>query len=341
MRRIVIGSVVSAALVLLLLYSVDLRSLSQNLRHVNPALLALAVGLYFVGVAVRSARWQLLLRPVAVVPLPRLFGVMIVGFTVNNLLPARVGELARAYLLARSHGVRAGSTIGSIVVERVLDGLVLCAFILAGWLSLPLNEGPRLLAWLIAGGFVAGTVALWVAARPPRIVGWLALWALGLLPARVAGRAAGVWASFADGLAIMRHGPLFAASLALSVLAWCIEGSMYYVIALAFPLQVGPLAALLALGAANLGTMIPAAPGFIGTFDAPLVGVLTGLFGVNREAAIGYTLVVHAALLVPVVVVGLLLIWNEGLTLRTVARGTAGIESGVAGRDPAAARALD
>src|SRR5205823_6936644 len=117
MRRLILGSVVSAALVLLLLYSVDLRALSQPLGHVNPALLGLAVGLYFVGVLVRAFRWRLLLSPVADVALSRLFGVMIVGFTVNNLLPARVGELARAYLLARSDRIPAGSTIGSIVVE--------------------------------------------------------------------------------------------------------------------------------------------------------------------------------------------------------------------------------
>jgi hypothetical protein len=83
---------------------------------------------------------------------------------------------------------------------------------------------------------------------------------------------------------------------------------------------VSPLAALLAVGVANLGALIPAAPGYVGTFDAPLVALLTGIFGVSQVDAFGYTLLVHAALLVPVVLLGLLFIWHEGLSLRTVTR---------------------
>src|SRR4051794_40486019 len=228
MKRLIVGSLVSAALVALLLYSVDLRSLSQQLSHVSLPLLGLAIGLYFVGVLVRAVRWQVLLGPVAFVALPRLFCVMLIGFTVNNLLPGRVGELARAYLLSRSDHVPAGSTIGSIVVERVLDGLVLCGFILAGWLSLPFSGGPRLVAWLIAAGFVGATFALWIAARPPAAVVRGSQMALGTLPPSAAARATSLWASFADGLAIMRHGRLLGAALVLSVVAWAIEGGMYY-----------------------------------------------------------------------------------------------------------------
>jgi len=68
--------------------------------------------------------------------------------------------------------------------------------------------------------------------------------------------------------------------------------------------------------------MIPAAPGYVGTFDAPLQSLMTRLAGLSPEAALGYTLVVHAALVVPVVVVGLFLVWQEGLSLRAVTRGS-------------------
>jgi glycosyltransferase 2 family protein len=112
---------------------------------------------------------------------------------------------------------------------------------------------------------------------------------------------------------------MVAVALVVTVIAWTIEAAMFYTIALAFPLQVGPLAALFGMGVANLGTMIPAAPGYVGTFDVPLAAVLELAFNVPRASAIGYTLVVHAALVVPVVLIGLLLIWREGLSLRSVA----------------------
>jgi uncharacterized membrane protein YbhN (UPF0104 family) len=140
------------------------------------------------------------------------------------------------------------------------------------------------------------------------------------LPGTAGGRVESAAVAFSSGLGVMRDGRLLAAALALSVAAWLVEASMYYLIGLAFPLRVGPLAALLAVGVANLGALIPAAPGYVGTFDAPLVALLTGIFGVSQTDAFGYTLLVHAALLVPVVLLGLLFIWHEGVSLRAVTR---------------------
>jgi uncharacterized membrane protein YbhN (UPF0104 family) len=139
----------------------------------------------------------------------------------------------------------------------------------------------------------------------------------------------------------MRDRRLLASAMALSVAAWLVEASMYFLIGLAFPLGVSPLAALLAVGVANLGALIPAAPGYIGTFDAPLVALLTGVFGVSQTDAFGYTLLVHAALLVPVVLLGLLFIWHEGLSLRTVTRTAEPAAVARGAPDTATARAVD
>ncbi len=318
-----VGGLVSLVLVAVLLIWVDPAELAVELAHqlrqVNLPLLAVAIGLYFVGVFVRALRWQLILRPLVAVPVHRLFGVMIVGFTVNNLVPARLGEIARAYLLLRSHRVRPAGTLATIMVERVLDGLVLCGFVLAGWLTLPLDPWVTTLGWVGTLGFLAGCVILWFVANPSPSIIVLGRRLRDRLPARVGARLGPLMASFSEGLAIMRQARLLGTCLGLSLAAWLIEASMFYLIAIACGLVVAPFAPILAVGAANLGTMIPALPGYVGTFDFPLIAVMT-LFQVERAAATGYTIVVHAALIVPVVIVGLLLIAREGLTLGTVTR---------------------
>jgi uncharacterized membrane protein YbhN (UPF0104 family) len=95
---------------------------------------------------------------------------------------------------------------------------------------------------------------------------------------------------------------------------------MYFIIMLGFDLGTGPASALLGMAAANLGTMVPSSPGFVGTFDVPLQAVLTEIFLVDPSAATSYTIVVHSALIVPVVVVGLGMLWREGLSLRDLSR---------------------
>src|SRR5205823_2577894 len=139
----------------------------------------------------------------------------------------------------------------------------------------------------------------------------LAIRVLRLLPERFAHLGARLVHSFVDGLAILRQGHALVAVLGLSLLAWLAEATMYYVIMLGFPFPARPEAALLGAAAANIGTMIPSSPGYVGTFDLPLQIVLTEVFGVALAEATSYTLVLHAALVVPVVLLGVFFIWQD------------------------------
>src|SRR6476646_1355204 len=127
--RLVIGCGISGVLWWLLVSSVEPQRLGRALGAAAWRLIVPAVGLFFVGALIRSVRWGLLL-PEYDVPIPTLFKALVVGFTVNNLLPVRMGEVARAYLLARWSGVAYGASVASLVVERVLDGLSLAALLL-------------------------------------------------------------------------------------------------------------------------------------------------------------------------------------------------------------------
>jgi uncharacterized membrane protein YbhN (UPF0104 family) len=276
-----------------------------------------ALAVYFVGVWLRSVRWLLLLRPAVPAEVRpqlhvgRLFRVLVIGFTVNNLLPARLGELARAYLLWHRERVEPGATLATIVLERVLDGLTLCAFAGLAALLVPFPPQLQQAAWVTAGIFLLATVGLVGLLVWPTPFVALAGRLLNLLPPQLAAFGVRLVVKFVQGLAVLRQGRTLVAVLALSLAAWLAEATMYYVIMLGFPFAARPAAALLGAAAANIGTMIPSSPGYVGTFDLPLQIVLTEVFGVPLAQATSYTLVLHAALVVPVVALGLFFLWQD------------------------------
>ncbi len=315
-KRVWLGLAISVACLWLVFRSLDPAALSAALAQANFLYILPAVAVYFVGVWFRSLRWKLLLRPAlrgqqAPLRTQRLFRVLVIGFTVNNLLPARLGEVARAYLLWRGERVEPGATIATIVLERVLDGLTLCAFAGVAALLVPFPPDLQRAAWITAAGFLAVTLGLVGFLLLPGPFVALAIRVLRLLPERFALLGERLVHSFVDGLAILRQAHALTAVLALSLLAWLAEATMYYVIMLGFPFPARPEAALLGASAANFGAMIPSSPGYVGTFDLPLQIVLTEVFDVPLAQATSYTLVLHAALVVPVVLLGLFFLWQE------------------------------
>jgi uncharacterized membrane protein YbhN (UPF0104 family) len=323
--RWLLGLGFSLGLLWLLFRSTNITVLLDSLARVDYLLLVPAVLIYFLGTWFRSLRWRLMLSPVALVDLRKLFRATIIGFTVNDLMPVRVGEIARALLLARSAHVPPAATLGTIVVERLFDGLTLCAILGLGWLARPFGGWLGGVALLAAFGFGAAGVCACLAASFPAQCLSLARLAGRPLPASLADRVLALLGSFLHGLAALRGGRLLPGLIALSALAWLSEAGTYWFVLRGFGLELGPLAPLLGMVAANLGTMFPSLPGFVGTFHLPLKAVLTEVFQVDDSLAASYTLVVHAALILPVVVVGLILLWREGLSLAEVSRRSSGL----------------
>ncbi len=320
-KRYWLGIAVTLLLVYLMVRSVELASVAQAFREADFAFLLPAVLLYFAGVFVRTLRWAVLLRPVQRLGLRRLFRVLVIGFMANDILPLRAGEAVRAYLLWRKERLVPAATVGTIVVERILDGLVLTGFLVASGLLIRLDSWLTQLAWVAAAVFVlavGGVVALAVAPGP--LLAFLEKLLLPL-PARLRNLGLGVVKGFVEGLAILRSARDGVAVVGLSLVAWVLEAGMYFVLMFSFPFPPRYLAAILGTSVANLGTMVPSSPGYVGTFDVPLTGVLVGTFRVDLSLAAGYTLLVHAALVLPVTLLGLFFLWREGLSLRRIASG--------------------
>jgi hypothetical protein len=270
---------------------------------------------YFVGVWARTWRWHYLLRPLKPVPLRTLFPVVTIGYMGNNVYPARAGEVIRAYVLKQRAGVSVSASLATILVERIFDGLVMLLFV---FFTLPqVNALPDFVRWVAIAGTVAFGGALLVflalAAAPQRFAAVYTWFIRRFVPARFQAQLTGLLDRFTEGLACLRSGRDVVMVFVTSLFVWLMETVKYWFVMHAFNFQVSFFALMLMNGVVNLMTTLPAAPGYVGTFDTPGIAVLTA-FGVDLSVATAYTLVLHAALWLPITLLGAWYFVREGLS---------------------------
>lgn len=318
----VIGIAVSLLLLYWALHDVSLSELWQYVRTANLWLLSLAIAIQTAGFLIRAARWKVFLAPALANPsFNARFGSTCVGFMANNLLPARVGEFARAYALSRSQPISVSASFGSLVVERLFDGLTLAVF-LAAPLFLPgfrlapgLGDqlaGKILLVLVIFGGACA---ALLIMIWKPGLAIRLFRGTLGrLLPRRAADKIAQVMESFIEGLGAMRSPGLVAAGFAWSFVLWLWGALAFYVGMLAFGITKPGYMGSVFLQAVNAFLVsIPSSPGFFGPFEAS-VRLALGPFGVPASQAVSFAAAFHIGAFTPVTILGLYYLGRLGLS---------------------------
>jgi uncharacterized membrane protein YbhN (UPF0104 family) len=232
--------------------------------------------------------------------------------------------VARCYVLRRREGIPQTAALGTVLLERVMDGLTMLAFMAA---TLPFLTFTTELYSVMGGAgalFIAvlGGLVL-VAVRPGLALRLLDL-ALRPVPAGPAARVRALVASFLSGLGSLGGLNATLRVFALSCAAWLLEAGMYYTLMYAFPLAQWRSAALAVLttAVANFGALIPSSPGYVGVFEA--AGMLALVpFGLPQEMALAYILVVHAALVVPITLLGFYYVWREGISLSRLANAPA------------------
>jgi uncharacterized protein (TIRG00374 family) len=317
--RFFVPFAISAALLILVIRSLGGESsqLTAALSAADWRLFAPAIVLYFIGVWLRSVRWGMLL-PGYPVPITTLFQALVVGFTVNNLLPLRMGEVARAILLSRWCRVPYGATVASLVVERVLDGLSLAVLLLIALALVPAPGYLIVVGVLAAAGFLAGLALLALAAWRSSVMIGVADMIARRLPPRFGGMLRRLAENFAQSLALVHDPVRLVRLLGLSLLAWCFELGLFYVLLIAVGIPASYPLALLVGSAANFATLVPSSPGYVGTFDGVLIGVLRDSSGIAAGLAAAYDVIVHTALFLPVVIVGTLVLWRKHVTFAQI-----------------------
>ena len=283
-----IGALISLACIFLVLRGVDLQKTANLLGGARPAWLALAVAAIVGDLLFRAVRWQVLIRPIRAVPFRRLTAYMLVGYLANNVLPARLGELVRSHYLGDREGISRSATLGTVVVERVVDTVVLVGIGAAA--ILVLNVRGVVVSAILIGVAIAALlcVALAVALAAHRLPGagraaaFLSRWP----------RVVGVATRLRDGLRVAALPKTVAAAAILSVAAWSCTVVAVLAVgqSLGIELTVGE-GALLAAGT-NLATAIPSGPGYLGTFEYAGQSIALA-FGLAASVGLALALLIH------------------------------------------------
>jgi glycosyltransferase 2 family protein len=324
--KLVLGLVLSALFLWLASRGVRWPEIRQILAGARFWLLVPIVALTMLAYLIRAWRWHFLLIGVGRIPISALWSSIMVGFMGNNILPARLGELLRAHSLGRNAGVSRSAALASVVVERILDIAVL---LLIFGLFLVLHRlPPGIGKW---GGIVLALAAPILAFLIVFELKPEAVWGLleRFLPARLRPPLRKVAMNFRDGLRVLRQPVPLLAGMLLSVLMWAVLVVVVILTLAALRLTTAIDAAAVVLVVMALGTMIPAAPGYIGTLQA--AGTLALVqYGVPQAAAFSFTVLYHAGQWLPVTVIGLIVFMRENLSLRRLGDLSAAVD----GPDP-------
>lgn len=313
-RQLWIGIVGTALFLGLFFWRTNLGDMADKLGEANYWWFAPAIAVWFVSAWFRSLRWHYLLRPIGDLPTRTLYPVVIIGYMANNLLPARVGELVRAYIMGERHRLSMMATLGTIAVERLFDGLVLVVFLVAVGAFVGLSQELGILAIAMSATFVLVFALFLVAvSSQERAQRWVER-LLRFLPARAQEKGSQWAGSFIVGLGALQSPWRIAAVLVTSVVAWALEATMYFMVGVSFNLGEAFPIYLMVAAAANLAITLPSTSGGIGPFEL-LTKETLDFVGVSRGAAGAYAVALHALLLLPVVAAGLIFLWAINLSL--------------------------
>ena len=290
--QIVVGLACTLFFLALALYRVPLEAVGATIASANPICIAAAMSVYAVNLSLRAWRWQIILRPVATVRYSTVARALVVGYGLNAIMPARLGELFRAELLKKDLGLSRTSTLSSIVVERLFDGLTVIGCLGLGLLLAARQDTAALVNVLVIASAFFGVILLaafclagpgtsGAFARSPRLSAQLMM--------------------VRQALHILRTRRIVAVAL-LTLIIYLPDTLSLWLIVKAVGLQLGFADTLVLLGAASLSTLLPSGPAFLGTLQFAYALVIE-FAGASRAVGIAAATLDQLFILLPIALI--------------------------------------
>lgn len=309
-----LGIVISGVFFYLAARQVSVADLSASLSNANYYWLLPVIVILFLNYAIMATRWRYIIKAGADVPFGATFSMLMVGLFVNNVLPLRLGELLRAHMLGKKQGLSRSFSLATIAADRLFDVITLLLMFSIASLAVPLPIWAKTIGILASALLVIGAVLLvLIAVKGKTIVSSLGKLIPFVSKDRLEALSLRV-ELFSEGLLILRKVRYIARVLALSILYWIVFVVMFRLILASFHINIPALGIVLLLSVSTLGTMIPSAPGYIGSYQFLLVSTLS-LFGVDKSLALSFALVSHSVWYLPVTALGLFMFWKEDLSI--------------------------
>jgi uncharacterized protein (TIRG00374 family) len=315
-------SLLALALVAWFLRHANIADVWTQVRHARMDLLILGFIFVMATYWARAIRWQYLLAPVGPTRFRTVLRTTVIGFAALAILPARVGDVLRPYLLARREGLATTATMATVVMERVLDLIAVLA-LLAIYVWGFTGDSPlpdRLLNPVKVSATLAAAVAgvlmavMWVLATHPERIGRLAAAAARILPGRLSERVGDLATTFSGGFAATRNPRALLFATIWSFPLWLAIAAEAWAVTVAFGIDMPFAGTFLLQALLVIGVAVPT-PGGVGSYhEAYRIGVTT-FFGADNDRAVAAAIVTHAISFVPVVLLGVIFMAQDGLSV--------------------------
>jgi len=300
LASLLLGILISAGCLWYAFHGVDLSAMAAGIGQVGLAWVLTSVTGALLGLIIRAFRWRLLLAGGSAIGLWSLVSATFIGIMANNLLPARLGEVVRAWVLARRERTPVPTVLASIVVERLLDVVAALALLglalavssdLGGGAASTLKQTGQAVLLAVAVGVSALLITVHFRERLLRVgEGWTV-------------RAGHPWTSggmelikrFLEGLYVLRGGLHAMAVAGLSLLVWVVAIASFHVMAKGFHLGLTLVQTTLVFVIVLFGIALPSTPGFVGTFHGFCVAGLAMVAGTEPTLAAAYATLLHGS----------------------------------------------
>jgi glycosyltransferase 2 family protein len=314
-KQIILGCLISGVCLYFALRGISLSQVLDVLRDAKIGIIFTALILYFLNFIIRALRWSCLIQPLKTHPPLSMLWVLFTGFFANNVLPFRMGELARAHFCARKLTVSRSSALGTIAMERLCD---MVSFLLVFVLVSATLTFPN---YIRKGAFFMGLAALLVIVMLVLMhykKGALeSMLAQTPLPPHWKEKIAVMVNHFTHSTIGILTPKTLAIALLLSVVVWSIEATFLFLIAQSLSVPLAFMGAFFLLFALGLSVAIPQGPGYVGTYEFFGVTAL-GFLGIEKAQALPVVLAAHGLQFLFIGAFGLLGLWKEKLSFKSL-----------------------
>jgi len=318
------GIGISLFFLILLFRKIDFSQLLAALGTVDYLFIVMGVLFTFISYFLRAVRWKYLLISEKTIPLSSLYPATIIGYMANNLLPARLGEFVRAYFLARREGLQTPTVFASLVIDRLFDGFTVLLMLLITLFTLKMPQGMEDAGLALkAGGVVMFLLYCGVllflfllklqTMRTLSCVGFM----LKPFPQRFSERLIPMLGSFIAGIRMSSRGGHIAALIFSSFCIWIFCILPIDMVLRGFGINLPISASMFILVLLVFAVMVPASPGFIGTYHYACFKGLS-VFGITESKAVSIALVVHGIAFFPVIIAGFYYLWRSKISLNDI-----------------------
>ena len=315
--KFLIGLSISIAGLWYALHGFNWSEFVDALKYVNYWYLTLAIAIQFIAIWLRALRWQWLLLPVKKIPVNSLFDATMIGYFGNMVLPLRMGEVLRAYVVSNKFNLSTSKILGTLVIDRILDMLALMVFAIFFVFNSELLNVPQSIVILsIVATLIIFISLIYIGGKNPDYEKIKTKY--NILNTSISSKIYDIIANLLSGLSVLTKTPKKVGVYSFIGLLWSLYFISFLLMVKAVNLDINIISSGVLYVLLTIAISIPAAPGYVGTYHATCVAVLINIYSIDIAASQAFAIISHAAVFIPFVIVGAVIFVKNSLNFSKI-----------------------